>query len=145
MSYGGTREFGGTTTYGWGTQSTTGFIPGLVVLVAAQSIDVLTTIGGLWLLPGTYEANPIAAAAIDSFGLVTGLFVLGGAVVVCSALLIEASAIKTYRYTRSQAYCGLVRLVGYGSIAFVYLFAGFHNTLLVVEHVSIEWLLIVPL
>lgn len=127
--------------YGWGSPASTCFLPGILLLVTAQFVDILTTIGALTLVPSLTEANPFAVAAMESIGLISGLVFLGGVVVLCSALLIEASATQLYRYTRSEWWCGAVRVVGYGSISLVYFLAAFHNTALVVEHVSIEWVL----
>ncbi|MFC7068785.1 hypothetical protein [Halobaculum lipolyticum] len=84
-----------------GTGSAT--VAGLAGLAVTKAADVATTVVGLRATAGVRELNPVADAAISSFGLVPGLVALGVATVAAIGCVVEGAFAYPARTTGGAA------------------------------------------
>jgi len=105
---------------------------GLGLLVATKLGDVLTTLAGL-RLPNARESNPVAAAAIHTFGVFPGLLALSVSTVAVVALVTELGVFSiSLRDDADVWMVAAVRVVGYVFPSLVYVCVDVHNLFVLV-------------
>lgn len=104
---------------------------GIAGLITAKLADSVTTLVGLLFIPVLGEGNPLMAAVLDRFGIVTGLVVAQGALTVLIIGITEGAWMAIASSRRSPRLESVVRLVGYAPPTAAAGYAAVHNVLLI--------------
>ena len=104
---------------------------GIATLVAARSLDVVTTVLGLALVPRLQEANPVAATVFEECGVLAGSLFLSVCTLAVVTLTTELG-VRVVERAGDLADASALRYLGYGLPAAIAVVAALHNARLIV-------------
>jgi hypothetical protein len=103
---------------------------GVAALIATRSLDIVTTVFGLALVPQLEEANPVARVVFEELGVLGGSLFLSLAALVFVTLATELG-VRSVERSGGPGNARILRYVGYGVPSAVSLAAALHNVRLI--------------
>lgn len=110
-------------------------IEGVLAVAVTTSLDAISTIAGLSLVPALVERNPMARVLFEAFGLLPGI-VIASTVAILLVVAVTELAVR-YLETRSVDDDGHrvpIRLIGYGTPSILSLSTALYNIALVASY-----------
>jgi len=108
---------------------------GVLAVAITTSLDGISTIAGLSLVPTLVERNPLTRRLFDAVGLFAGIVIASVVAIVLVATVTELAV--RYLDARTADDDGLevtIRLIGYGTPSIVSLSTALHNVALVATY-----------
>lgn len=108
---------------------------GVLAVAVTTSLDAISTVVGLSLVPRLVERNPLARGLFDAVGLLAGIVVASVVAIVVVAAVTESAVHYLETRRADDGNLGIpVRLLGYGVPSIVSLSTALHNVALVFTH-----------